>query len=133
MASGSVVSTTTSTSVVSGSSSNTEPSSASTPSIWNTAREVSLLNRTLRVIVYSSVVSPSAAVTVMLKMFSPATSSLSPTTSNVASGSVVSTSTSTASVNGSSSTTSSIAVTWPLISTLLRVVSVFSATFRITL
>ena len=82
---------------------------------------------------YSSVVSPSAAVTVMLKMFSPATSSVSPTTSKVASGSVVSTATSTASVNGSSSTTSSIAVTSPLIRTLAMEVSVLKATTKVTL
>ena len=93
-----------------GSRSNTEPSSTSMPSIWKTESEVSLLNRTLSVTEYSSTDSPSAAVTVMVKMFSPATSSVSPTTSNVASGSVVSTSTSTASVNGSSSITSSMAV-----------------------
>ena len=71
VASRSVVSTVTSTSVVPGSRSTTSPSATSFPSTWNTAREVSMPKRTLRVTKYSEVFSPSAEVTVTTRMFSP--------------------------------------------------------------
>ena len=78
VASASVVSTVTSTSVVPGSRSTTSPSRTSLPSTWKTAREVSIPRRTFKVTRYSATFSPSAEVTVTTKMFSPATRPESP-------------------------------------------------------
>ena len=110
-----MVSTISSTSVVNGSSSTTEPSSTVSPFTWNTARDVSLFSRTLRVTSNSSIVSRSAAVTVMIRVFSPATRSLSPVISKKASGSVVSTTTSTSVVSGAISTVEFGSTSSPLI------------------
>ena len=103
-ASESVASATTSTAVVPASSSTTSPETTSVPFTWKTARDVSLSTRTLRVTSNSSIVSRSAAVTVIIRVFSPATRSLSPVISKKASGSVVSTTTSTSVVCAAIST-----------------------------
>ena len=88
-------------------SSSIEPSSSTSwPFTWKVTREVSELGATTKVIVYSEVVSPSAAVTVIRRVFSPVTRPTSPETTTVASASVVSTFTSTSVVPLSSSTTS---------------------------
>ena len=102
--SGSIVS---STEVTPGSVSKVSPSATSEPLIWNTASSVFVLTGTTKVIRKSSNVSPSAARTVIVSSLSPTTSSLSPNTSNVASGSVVSTWTSTSVVSSARSTMSS--------------------------
>ena len=79
------------------------PSRTSTPLTWKVEREVSALCATTKVMVYSVVVSPSAAVTVTRRVFSPVTRPTSPVTLKLASGSVVSTFTSTSVVPFSSS------------------------------
>ena len=76
-----MVSTVTSTLSVRGSKSTVSPSATSVPLTWNVEREVSVFKATFRVTSYSSEVSPSAAVTVTAKVFSPATKSVSPVTS----------------------------------------------------
>ena len=105
-ASASVVSTVTSTSVVSSASSTTSPSETSLPSTWNTAVVVSVPSRTFKITTYSEVVTSSSAVTVTTKKFSPATRPESPSTTKVARGSAVSTTTSTSVVPVSRSTES---------------------------
>ena len=68
----------------------------------------------------------------MVSVFSPATKSVSPEISTVASGSVVSTSTSTDSVNASSSTVSPTAVLLPSTKTSTTVASLFKFTYKVT-
>ena len=67
----SVVSTKTSTELVKGGSSRTEPSVTSSPLTWNMLNEVSSSRATFKVITYSIEVTPSAAVTTMDRVFSP--------------------------------------------------------------
>ena len=102
VASASVVSTSTSTSVTPGSRSTTSPSATSLPSTWNTANEVSLDSSTSRVTKYSSRLFPSAEVTTTLSRFSPVTKPESPSMVKLAFGSRVSTTTSTSVVPASS-------------------------------
>ena len=68
-------------------------SSTATPFTVNTAREASLFKATTKVTVYVAVVSPSAAVTVTTSSLSPGCRSVPPLISNVAVGSVGSTTT----------------------------------------
>ena len=88
----------TSTASTKGAVVNSPPSSTSSPLIWKLANVTSLPNATIRVTVYCSVVSLSAAVTVTVTRFSPVTSASAPSTTYVASGSSVSTVTSADSV-----------------------------------
>ena len=81
VASGSVVVTSTVTSVVSGSNSIVSPSTASMPLTCNTERLVSVFKGTITETVKSSVVSWSAAVTVITMSFEPTDKSVSPNTS----------------------------------------------------
>ena len=97
-ASESVVSKVTSTDSVKGATIISPASSTSSPLIWKLVKVTSLPKATIRVTVYSSVVSLSAAVTVTVTRFSPATSASAPSTTYVASGSSVSTVTSADSV-----------------------------------
>ena len=80
----------------------------------------------------SSTVSRSAAVTVIVKVFSPARRSLSPVISKKASGSVVSTTTSTSVVSGAISTTAFGSASSPLICNTAIEVSSLYKTFRVT-
>ena len=122
----------TSTEVVPSSSSTTLPSSTSTPFTWNTARDVSVFGSTIKLNVNVWVVSPSAAVTVTTSSLSPNARSVPPEISTFASESVVSTSTSTSVVNGSSSITSPSTTVAPLIEMLTTDASLFRATFKVT-
>ena len=87
-----------------GSRSTTSPSTTSEPFTVKVIRSVFEPSTTTNVAKYCSVVSPSAAVTKTLKVFSPVTRSVSPETSKVASGSVVSTVTPTSVIPGARST-----------------------------
>ena len=98
VAAGSVVSTLTSTEVVPGARSTDAPSSTSSPFTWKVDSEVSVFSKTLTVNVYSWLVSPSAATTITAITFAPVTKPVFPTTSTVASWSLVTTSTATSSV-----------------------------------
>ena len=128
----SVVSINTDTSVVNGARVTSEPSSTGSPSTVNVARETLVLSNTNNVNTYSTMVSSSAAVTVIVKMFSPTTRPSFPEISINASGSDASTSTSTVSVPASSSISSPSTTTTPLIVMLFTPASVFGATFRVT-
>ena len=76
-------------------------------------------------------VEPSAAVTVTVKVLSPATRSVAPLISNVAFESVVSTLTSTEVVYGSRLTTSPLITSFPFTWKVAREVSVLRATFKL--
>ena len=97
----------------------------------NTARLVSLLTRTSRITMISSMVTPSAAVTVTLSSFWPVARSVAPVTTKSASASDAITSTSTDSVPVGSSTTSPSITSTPLTVNVDREVSVFRATSRL--
>ena len=120
------------TSLVPASRSREPSSSTSLPSTWKVAREVSELGATTKVIVYSEVVSPSAAVTVTTRVFSPVTRPTSPETTTVASASVVSTFTSTSVVPLSSSMTSPSETSSSLIVIEETEASSEAGTFRVT-
>ena len=117
---------------MSGSRSIVSPSVTSIPFTLNTVRELSSFGATFKVNSYSPMVSPSAAVTVMVRVFSPTTNPVSPSTSKVASRSVVSTSTRTESVSGSRSTESPASAARPSMVTPAKVASLFRGTNRVT-
>ena len=104
----------------------------SIPFILKTDRKLSSFGATFKVNSYSLMVSPSAAVTITVSVFSPTTNSLSPSTSKDASMSVVSTSTITESVSGAKSTESPTSTARPSIVTPVRLVSLFRGTNRVT-
>ena len=91
VASGSDVSTSISTSEVRASRSIESPSVTLIPFTLKSVRKLSSFGATFNVNSYSLMVSPSAAVTTMVSVFSPTTNPLSPSTSKFASISVVST------------------------------------------
>ena len=99
---------------------------------WNTAKEASLFNATFKVTLYSAVVSPSAAVTVTVNVFSPEASSVPPVTSKVASGSVGSTTTVTSVTPYSRSTTSPSTTSTSFTVNTAREASLFKATTKVT-
>ena len=88
VASGSEVSTKISTDVVYGSRTKLSPSATESPLTVKSSKLVSKFKATTKVMVTVSVVSPSAAVIVIVTVFSPGCRSVSPTTSTVASESV---------------------------------------------
>ena len=108
------------------------PSETSEPLIVKDTSSVLVLCGTTKVTSQSEKVSPSAAVTVTVKTFSPTTSSSAPKISNEALASVVSTVTSTSVVSSASSTTSPSATSLPSTWKTEVVVSVPSNTFKIT-
>ena len=130
-ASGSVVSTTTSTSVVPGSTSTEPPFSASIPFTVKVDSEVSVFGSTMSVISVVEVVSPSAAVTTTASWFSPTTRPLSPMIATVASGSLVFTSTSTSVLPHSRVSSAPSATSSPL-TKISAEASTFGRTFRTT-
>ena len=132
VASASVVSTFTSTSVVPLSSSSTSPSSTSLSLIVKVERDVSSEAGTTRTTRWSWLVTPSAAVTLTTRSFSPATSSESPTIAKVASGSVVSTVTSTDELPGERSTESPSVTSAPSTWNVANDVSLLSSTTIVT-
>ena len=123
-----MVSTSTVTSTVPASSSIESPSTMSVSLIDRSARLVSFESGTSSITTWSWLSKPLAAVTVTINSFSPAVSSMSPTISKVAAGSVVSTMTSTDVAPGSISKVSPSATSEPSTWKVASEVSVFSRT-----
>ena len=98
----------------------------------NTDKVASLFKATTKVIVETSIVSPSAAVTVTVKVFSPGCKSVSPTTSTKASASVGVATTTTSVVPYSRGTLSPSATTTSLTVNTDKVASLFKGTTTVT-